>query len=426
MTNDRRMGLMPHRTTPAGSFRLIAILAATLSSCQRAESVSIELTGFPDSLRPIVDQIAPVLARRPNDGSVLYQVAALHASVGHTDAALATLRRMADLESGADPRVRDGFGSLAENAEFLAIRARIQRDFPPVNRAVRAYDVPAGAGIPEGVEWSPRTRLLYMGGLGTITTVDSTGRARPLVAPGATRLGGVAGIRIDHRRDEIWATSTKFGGPPPDAVLGLVRFRLSDGGLIAMYPFSDSAFGFVNDIAVAPDGKAYATATQTGALFRVDPATGATETFLPRGTLPDPNGVAASEDGRYLFVAGWYGIVRVDLASRDTLVLRQSPNIASGCIDGLYLTSPRELVGVQNCIHATGRILRFGLSAARDSIETVEVLESYNSLFDAITTAAVAGPDLYFVANTQLSKIGQDGRMTGPLDTLRVLRLRLH
>jgi sugar lactone lactonase YvrE len=410
----------------ATSRRSVCLVLAVLAGCQRSESASIELVGFPDSLGPLVDQIAPMLERRPNDASVLYQVASLHATAGHTDAALATLQRMADLGSGADPEPAGGFASLADNAEFKAIRERIQRDFPPVNQATRAYDVPGDAGIPEGVEWSAKTGLLYMGGLGTITAVDSTGRARPLVPPGTTRLGGVAGIRIDHSRDEIWATSTRFGGPSPDAVLGLFRFRLSDGGLIASYPISDSAFGFVNDVAVAPDGKAYATATITGALVRVDPATGATEAFLPSGSLPDPNGIAASDDGKYLFVAGWYGIVRVDLERRDTLVLKQGPNVASGCIDGIYLTSPRTLVGVQNCVHATGRILRFGLSAARDSIETVEVLESYNPLFDAITTAAVAGPDLYFVANTQLSKLGPGGRMTAPLDTLRVLRLRLH
>jgi sugar lactone lactonase YvrE len=264
-----------------------------------------------------------------------------------------------------------------------------------------------------------------MGGLQTITAVDSTGQARPLVAPGATRLGGVAGIRVDDRRGELWATSTTFGGPPADAVLGLFRFRLSDGELIARYPISDSAFGFVNDIALAPDGSAYATATVTGALLRVDPSRGTVETFLPAGTLPDPNGIAATDDGRYLFVAGWYGIVRIDLATRDTLVLRQASNVASGCLDGLYLTTPRDLVGVQNCVHATGRILRFRLSETRDSIVSVEVLESYNPLFDGVTTAAVADSLLYFIANTQLRKLGRDGRLTAPLDSLQVLRLRM-
>jgi sugar lactone lactonase YvrE len=418
------MGLMALRSKQLRSVSFVTILTLCFAGCQKRESTSIELVGFPDSLRPAVDPVAAVFQRRPDDASVLYQVAALHAFAGHTDAALATLRRMADLSSGVDPRVRDGFGSIAENAEFKAIQERIRREFPPVNRAERVFDVPAGVGIPEGVAWSARTRLLYMGGFRTITAVDSSGQTRTFVAPGATRLGGVVGIRVDDRRGEFWATSSKFGNPPPDAVIGLFRFRLADGQLLATYPISDSALGFVNDIAIASDGSAYATATNTGALFRVDSA-GNSETFLPRGTLPDPNGIAASEDGQYLFVAGWYGIVRVDLKTRDTLMLRQASNVASGCLDGLYLTAPRELVGVQNCVHATGRILRFGLSATRDSIEHVEVLESYNPLFDGITTAAVAGPVLYFVANTQLRKIGRDGQVTDPLDPLHVLRLPL-
>lgn len=409
---------------PSVSLRSVAVLALALAGCQKTESASIELVGFPDSLRPVIDQVAPVFRSRPKDASVLYQVAALHAFVGHTDAALATLGRMADLRSGVDPR-GDAFGRLEGNPEFQAIRDRIQRDFPPVNRAEPAFVLAAGAGIPEGVVWSEKTRLLYMGGLGTITAVDSTGAARPFVPPGNHRLGGVAGIRVDDSRGEFWATSTKFGGPPAEAILGLFRFRLSDGGLIATYPISDSAFGYINDVAIAPDGSAYATATGTGALLRVEASTGTVEAFLPAGTLPDPNGIAASEDGRYLFVAGWYGIVRVDLTSRETLALSQGPSVASGCIDGLYLTGPRELVGVQNCVHATGRILRFGLSAARDSIESQEVLESYNPLFDGVTTAAVAGPWLYFVANTQLRKLGRDGRMSEPLDSLRILKLRL-
>jgi hypothetical protein len=261
--------------------------------------------GFPDSLRPAVDPVAAVFRHRPDDASVLYQVAALHAFAGHTDAALATLRRMADLGSGVDPRVRDGFGSLADNPEFKAIRDRIQREFPPVNRAERAFDVPAGAGIPEGVAWSAKTHLLYMGGFRTVTAVDSTGQARPFIAPGTTRLGGVVGIRVDDSRGEFWATSSKFGNPPPDAVIGLFRFRLADGQLIATYPISDSAFGFVNDIAIAPDGSAYATATNTGALFRVDPA-GNSETFLPAAPCPTRTD-RASEDGQYLFVAGGTG-----------------------------------------------------------------------------------------------------------------------
>jgi hypothetical protein len=241
---------------------------------------------------------------------------------------------------------------------------------------------------------------------------------------GAQGLGAVAGIRVDDGRGELWATSSVLGASDPGIVRGLFRFRLSDGALIAAYP-SPAETGFLNDVAVTPDGLAFATATDTGALIRVDTTTGITDTFLPAGALPDPNGIAASADGRYLFVAGWYGIVRVDPRSRETLVLAQPANVASGCLDGLYLAGAREIVGVQNCVHATGRIMRFRLSSSRDAIESAEVLESYNPLFDGITTAAIAGRTLCFVANTQFRKIGPDGRPSVPLDPLHVLCLPL-
>ena len=105
--------------------------------------------------------------------------------------------------------------------------------------------------------------------------------------------------------------------------------------------------------------------------------------------------------------------------------MRKPANVASGCLDGLYLAGDREIIGVQNCVHATGRILRFRLSASRDAIESAEVLESYNPLFDGITTAAIAGPSLCFVANTQFRKMGPDGKPTAPLDPLHVLCLPL-
>jgi hypothetical protein len=65
------------------------------------------------------------------------------------------------------------------------------------------------------------------------------------------------------------------------------------------------------------------------------------------------------------------------------------------------------------------------MSSSRDAIESAEVLESYNPLFDSITTAAITGRTLYFVANTQFRKIGPDGKPTAPLDPLHVLSLRL-
>ena len=52
----------------------------------------------------------------------------------------------------------------------------------------------------------------------------------------------------------------------------------------------------------------FATASNSGALVRLDPARGTHDEFLPAGALPDPNGITITSDGRSLFVAGWYTI----------------------------------------------------------------------------------------------------------------------
>lgn len=60
-------------------------------------------------------------------------------------------------------------------------------------------------------------------------------------------------------------------------------------------------------------------------------------------------------------------------------------------------------------------MLRLSLSPDLASIERAEVLESYNPLFQGITTAALADDHLYFVANNQFLKYGKPGESFRPL-----------
>jgi sugar lactone lactonase YvrE len=149
------------------------------------------------------------------------------------------------------------------------------------------------------------------------------------------------------------------------------------------------------------------------------------EIFLPPQSLPDPNGITVSQDGRFLFVAGWYGITRVDLKSKATLLLKSDPQISVGCIDGLYEYAG-DLVGIQNCVHDTGRVLRLHLNPQRDTIVSARVLESYSPLFETITTGAISRNEVYFAANTQIHKMAPDGSIPPGAGFNPIQGLRLH
>ena len=397
---------------------LIGLLFAALAQ--------LRVNDFPPELREQAAEVGKARESHPDNPCVLYQLAALYARAGRSDEALAALRAMAGKGSGVDPRLRDGFQSLATNPEFVRLKQQIRHDNPPVLHAHEAFTIDEADLIPEGIAWSEKQQRFYLGSIKRkIIEVDAQGRARDFVSAAAEGLGVVVGLRVDDDRGELWAASERMA-PHPGLVRGIFRYRLRDGKLVAKYTVREGEADLVNDLVVAPDGTLYATASNSGSLVMVRPGSSSAEIFLPPHTLPDPNGITVSRDGRFLFVAGWYGITRVDPKTKDTLLLKTPPQIAAGCFDGLY-EYQGDLVGIQNCVHDTGRVLRLRLNPERDVIVSAQVLESYNPLFDGITTGAIAGQQFFFMANTQFRKMGAGGTIPANVsfEPIRVLRLAL-
>jgi sugar lactone lactonase YvrE len=393
----------------------IVVLAGCAAA---ARDLALRPSDFPADRREEIASVAEAYAAAPEDAAVLYQVAANLARQGRTEDALEALRRMAALGTGVDPRARDGFAALATHPEFQRISSAIRAENPPVLQARELFSIEEGDLCPEGIAWSPKTERFYLGSTKRkIVSVDRRGHVETLVPPGKGGLGVVLGVRIDDARGELWAASAQLDGKPVGALIGLLRVRLSDGEVIGRYP-SDTPKDLVNDVAIAPDGTAYATLTSAGQLLRVDPTSGHLDKILPPLAIPDANGITVSPRGDALFVASWHDVYRVDLPSLRVRALPKPKNVASGCIDGLYARGS-DLVGVQNCVHATGRIVRLHLDANGERIERATVLESYNPLFDGVTTAAIAGDELVFVANVQFRKVGKGE----PFDPLHILTL---
>src|SRR5258707_10935767 len=80
---------------------------------------------LPASLHHLAGEVQRAWNQYPENACVLYEVASLYARAGHAAKSLAVLRDMASKHAGLDPRVRDGFESLAANPEFLKIKDEI-------------------------------------------------------------------------------------------------------------------------------------------------------------------------------------------------------------------------------------------------------------------------------------------------------------
>jgi len=390
-------------------------------------ATQLSVNDFPPDLREQAKEIEQVRQQFPDNACVLYQVAELDARAGRTDQALVALKKMAAKHAGLDPRTRDvGFQKLASNPDYLRLKQEIRRDNPPVLHARPTFTIAEADLIPEGIAWSAKQQRFYLGSVKRkIIEVDSTGDARDFARTAENGLGVVVGLRVDEQHGELWAVSEQMS-PQPGLVRGIFRYRLSDQKLLAKYPVNDGEADLLNDLVVASDGTLYATASNSGSLIRISPGNSSVKVFFPPHSLPDPNGITISRDGNFLFIAGWYGITRVDLKTRAAQLLKSSPQIAAGCFDGLY-EYEGDLIGIQNCVHDTGRVLRLRLNPQRDSIISAQVLESYNPLFDGITTGAIADHRFYFMANTQFHKMGSDGTIpsSAKFHPIQILQLDL-
>ncbi len=183
--------------------------------------------------------------------------------------------------------------------------------------------------------------------------------------------------------------------------------------------------GSVSDLALGPDGSLYAADPGEGRVYRLPPAGDRLEVLVDEGPILSAQGMAASADGRLLFVADYVqGIARVDLETREVVFLETPEDLLVSGIDGLLLAGD-SLVGIQNGLRPH-RVVRLRLDPSRSRITEGTVLERAHPRFDEPTLGVIVGDALYYVANSQYRLFDANGapdreRLQEPV----VLRLSL-
>jgi hypothetical protein len=160
-------------------------------------------------------------------------------------------------------------------------------------------------------------------------------------------------------------------------------------------------------------------------VFRLDPGSESLVRIAPDSPMNYANGIALSGDGAALYVAQGLSLRRIELATGTVIPVAQPPNLGLLAIDGLYWHRGR-LIAVQNG-GGPGRVISIDLAADGRTITGYQVLEAGDPGFDLPTTGTLAGDRFTFIANSQLRRLGDDGRITAgaPLVPVRLVELIL-
>jgi sugar lactone lactonase YvrE len=367
-----------------------------------------------------VQRVGHLMETAGDKCTVAYALAKTWASGGQYRQALASLEEAIDLNVGLDPSNDDKFGKLRGTNEFNLLMRKVRENTPPVSNSRTAFTFDDGYLLPEGIAWDARRKRFFLGSTWKHYIVECTaaGDCRPFVKEGQDGLYEVLGIKVDPRDRTVWAASNAVGES------GLFHFDAPSGALIRKYTLSRAAEAHLfNDLAISSQGDVFVTDSRAGTVYWVSAATGRLEIFDPRLKVEAANGIALSSDDKTLYVAGFPdGLTVVDVASKAFHPMGHPADLCLGTIDGLTYFNG-SLIAIQNGV-MTQRVVRYRLTKDLKSIESFEVLERRNPLFEGITTGAVADGAFYFMANTQLDKVA-GGRIkpNTRLEPVKILRI---
>jgi hypothetical protein len=369
--------------------------------------------------------IEEALRQRPADPNLWFHLAREHARAGDVAASTAALEKVLELGDGFLPP-RGEFSRVWGDTRFQSVRSRLEAKLPRLDFAPTAFEIADRTLVPEGIAYDAPSRSFFVGSIAQrkVLRVEESGAPRDF-APQGAGLDAVLGLAVDAPRRRLYVVTTSaLAAPAQPRRNAVLAFDIDSRRLVERFDVPGARM--LNDVAVVPGGRVFATDSEAGAVYEIAvKGPGPSRQVLAPGQLGATNGIAASPDGTRLYVAHATGIAALDFASGalTRLANRTRENIAA--IDGLYAWQG-ELVAVQAFTNP-GRAIVLSLSPDGLAVTRVRTLISHHhGALDQPTTGAVTEHGFYLLAATGVG-LYREGKVTQPdaVPTPTVLRVPL-
>lgn len=400
-----------------------ALLVAATLACTTA-------TPPPPAAPPVVDeqtrgtiaQLEAAIAQQPANMPWIYILATYYDKAHQYDKVVTSLQRLDEL--GWTQGVRLAEFRNTKTRAFRDMVARLDKREPRVNNARTAFILrDQRTLIPEGITFDPVDQVFYVSSIyqRKVVRIDREGRVSDFTADSQDGMLAGLGLHVDPERRLLWVATTaseEMRGYTPD-LQGrsiLFAFDLRDGSVVKkVEQGTKEQPSFLNDLAILADGTILVTDTTRHNVVRLAPGSEAFEVWVDG--LAFPNGIAADDDPRYVWVADFRGITRVTVADKSKQQI-ETKELLNG-IDGLTFHRG-SLIGIQNAI-GKARVVRVDPATS-----AVELLEVKNEKFEVPTTGVMVGDEFFFIANPGLRSFDLDHKLW-PVEKLEdpvMLRLK--
>lgn len=372
-----------------------------------------------------VNAIEGALKQRPEDPTLWFYLSRFQAVARNKAASIDALAKAEKFGEGFLPIRDDGFENVWDDPKFQEVFKRVEGKLPRLDFHPTAFELEDRGLIPEGIAHDPKSGSFFVGSIakGTIVRVEPPAQSYTFVGPEAG-LDAVLGLAVDAPRRLLWVVSTSALTNAGRAKLrnAVVAFDLDSGRLVRRVEVP--AAKQLNDVAVAPGGRVFASDSESGVIFEVPAKEGSAKVLVPEGQLRGSNGLAVWPDLKRLYVAHSTGIAIVDPATGAVKRVPIPARDTVAAIDGLYVWQG-GLVGVQN-VTTPGRVIFMELSPDGSTITRVRTLLSHHhpALFEP-TTGAPTDSGFYLLASSAVRRFNRDGKIDDPATVPKPTVLRI-
>jgi hypothetical protein len=340
--------------------------------------------------RAEIERVSKQLDSAPDKATVTYQLARTYAYGKQWPDAVTWLRKAIEFKAGLDPSRDSMFTDIRGTREFKSMLEAVRESTRRVSTSRAEFAIAEGDLKPESMAYDARRKQFLLGSMtkGKVVRCSLSGACSMF----ASGLGEVLGVKVSG--DALWLASNK------DTESALLQYDLRSGMLLRRYTVSGKGHE-VNDLVLTSTGEVYITDTRASAIWRLRPG-GSDLEKLPQ-TFPFANGVAISGDNSLLYISTVPdGISVLDVKTGTVSPIVPPISLCLASIDGLYFHGG-SLIAIQNGI-MTPRVIRIKLSRDIRSIQSYDIREQRNPLFEGVTTGVIVGHHFYFMANIQDDK----------------------
>lgn len=369
-------------------------------------------------------QLGAPLAKYTDHPGIQYKLAECYCQTDQLSKSLELLGLLA--RRGLPYRVEEnqGFSRLYGDKRFAEYTAAFQKNRTTIDRSTVSLVINDSLLIPEGIAYDSLHQMTFIGSLARhkVIRCSGAGGCTDFVTGAQHGFWMALGMKVSPDHRSLWLCSASEKDSL-NGYSGLFQFEIPSGRLIHKVVMDNKQGPHLfNDLVIAGSGDVYFTDSKAGKVWRLLPGSD-TLTEYAAGFVY-PNGIAADEEKKVLFVADFTGLHVIDLVTGKRSKLSHAGRTYLNGIDGLYYYKG-SLIGIQDSGNQDDRVVRFYYDIKKNIITKVETLQSFRKDFIIPTTGTIVNGELHYIANAQLRSLQPDGSLTNPEKLVKPVILKL-